>query len=241
MPFDDKYFSTEAYADVSFAKYSQYWWSNRFYTLLARKHGPKEGHLLEIGCGLGHLLAFLVPYYEVTGGDINAYALEKAQQNAPQARIEQFSAEDLSIFQDDFFQIVIAKHIVEHLPNPQKGISEMARVLAPCGLLIISTPNLDSPMHAFQKKDWIGYMDPTHISLKPPSEWFSLIKKEGLHINKYFTDGFWAVPYLPFVPTFIQKFIFGLPGGLQAILGWSFLPLTLGETLIILAKKHNER
>ena len=66
--FDENYFHTEAYAEVSFEKYSQYWWSNRFYALLARKHGPKGGRVLEVGCGLGHLMAFLPTTTKSTGG-----------------------------------------------------------------------------------------------------------------------------------------------------------------------------
>ena len=55
MAFDENYFSTHTYANVSFAKFSQYWWSNRFYARLARRHGKRGSRLLEIGSGLGHL------------------------------------------------------------------------------------------------------------------------------------------------------------------------------------------
>ena len=46
MTFDEAYFKTKAYADVSFKRFSQYWFSNRFYALLARKHGPKKVRVL---------------------------------------------------------------------------------------------------------------------------------------------------------------------------------------------------
>jgi ubiquinone/menaquinone biosynthesis C-methylase UbiE len=85
---------------VSFKKFSQYWWSNRFYAMLVRKHGPQGGRMLEIGCGLGHLLTWLVDRYQVNGSDINEWALEQARQNVPQGKFYLHSAEDLSEFED---------------------------------------------------------------------------------------------------------------------------------------------
>ena len=234
MTFDEDYFNSEAYADVSFARFSQYWWSNRYYALLARKHGPKQGRVLEIGCGLGHLLGWLTDKYEVFGGDINPWALSQSKVNVPEANYVQLSAEDLGMFPDESFQIVISKHNLEHLPNPENSIAEMSRVLSTGGLLIMATPNLDSPMRKRKGDNWIGYKDPSHISLKPPSEWLELLENHHIQAYKVFSDGFWDSPYVSWLPNIIQKVLFGAPGGLQAILGWSIIPHQLGESLIIL-------
>ena len=236
--FDEAYFHSGPYARVSFQKYSQYWWSNRFYARLASRYGPKQGQVLEIGCGLGHLLTWLVDQYQVVGTDINEWAIEQARQNVPQGEFAIQSAEKLDVFEDGSFQIVIAKHVVEHLPDPESSIAEISRVLSPGGLLILATPNLDSPMRERKKERWIGYQDPTHISLKSPSEWLGLMRKHHLQAHKVFSDGFWDAPYWPVIPTTIQKLIFGFPGGLQAILGWSIIPLRMGESLIVLANKE---
>lgn len=236
-PFDEKYFKSGPYARVSFAKYSQYWWSNRFYALLVRRHAPRGGRALEVGCGLGHLLTWLAADYAVVGTDINEWALEQARQNVPQGQFSLQSAEDLSAFEDGSFNVIIAKHVVEHLPQPEHSVREMCRVLAPGGLLVLATPNLDSPMRQWKKERWIGYQDPTHVSLKPPAEWLSLLRQHSLQPRKVFSDGFWDAPYLPLLPTKLQKLFFGLPGGLQAILGWSIIPVRMGESLIVLASK----
>jgi SAM-dependent methyltransferase len=237
MTFDKEYFHSARYAQVSFKKYSQYWWSNRYYALLARKHGPKSGRVLEIGCGLGHLLTWFNNRYEVYGGDINEWALEQARQNVPEGQFDLLDAQDLSAFPDGHFKIVIAKHVVEHLPEPEKAVSEMGRVLAVGGLLVLGTPNMDSPMRARKGEDWVGYQDPTHISLKTPAEWLGMMESACLQAKKVFSDGFWDPPYIPFVPAVIQKIVYGAPGGLQAILGWSMIPLRLGESLLVLAEK----
>lgn len=250
--FDEAYFHSGPYASVSFRKYSQYWWSNRFYATLALKHASRaklarpgatdhtqigKPRALEIGCGLGHLLTWLVSDYAVYGSDINEWALQQARANVPQGQFDLLSAEDLSLYPDAHFHIVIAKHVVEHLPNPELAIKEMARILAPDGLLVLATPNLDSPMRAWKQENWIGYQDKTHISLKPPAAWLALLRQHSMHPFKVFSDGFWDAPYLPLLPTSLQKLIFGLPGGLQAIFGWSIIPVQMGESLIVLAKR----
>ncbi len=237
-PFDETYFQRAAYADVSFDRFSQYWWSNRYYALLARRHGPSHGRVLEVGCGMGHLLTWLVDSYQVYGADINPWALAESRRNVPQGCFLLLSAEELGAFQDGSFQIVVSKHVVEHLPNPERSIAEMSRVLAPGGLLLLATPNLSSPMRDVKKERWIGYQDPTHINMRLPEQWLDLLRAHRLSPKRIFSDGFWDAPYLSWLPTKLQKLLFGAPGGLQAILGWSIIPLRLGESMIVLADKQ---
>ncbi len=236
-PFNQDYFSTGPYAQVNFARYSQYWWSNRYYALLAQRYGPPGGRVLELGCGMGHLLSWLARRYHVFGSDINPWALAQAKRNVPEGQFVLLSADDICAFPEATFEVVIAKHVVEHLSHPEQAISEMSRVMKPAGLLILSTPNLSSPMRIRKKENWIGYKDPTHINLKPPEQWLASLRLNGLLPRKVFSDGFWDAPYFPTIPTALQKLFFGLPGGLQAILGWSIIPLRMGESLIVLAEK----
>ena len=236
-PFDEDYFSTGPYAQVNFARYSQYWWSNRYYARLARRHGPPQGMLLELGCGMGHLLAWLTDHYHVFGCDINPWALSQARRNVPQGNFVLLSGDEPYAFPKAVFDIVIAKHVVEHLSHPDQAIGEMSRMLKSGGLLILVTPNLGSPMRKRKQGKWIGYKDPTHISLKPPEEWLASLRLHGLQPRRVFSDGFWDSPYIPVIPTPLQKLFFGAPGGLQAILGWSIIPLHMGESLIVLADK----
>jgi SAM-dependent methyltransferase len=237
-PFDEQYFSTGPYAGVDFSPYSQYWWSNRYYAQLALRHGPRTGRVLELGCGMGHLLAWLEDRYQVFGCDINQWALSQARQNVPEGNFVLLSGDNSYPYPDEVFDIVIAKHVVEHIANPERAIAEMSRVLKAGGLLILATPNLSSPMRKRKKKNWIGYKDPTHISLKTPDVWLTSLRSYGLHPKRVFSDGFWDAPYVSLIPTSIQKVFFGAPGGLQAILGWSIIPLRMGESLIVLAEKR---
>ena len=45
--------------------------------------------------------------------------------------------------QDNFFDLIICYHILEHIPNDQKAMAELARVLKPGGILLLQTPFRD--------------------------------------------------------------------------------------------------
>lgn len=237
MAFDEKYFSSHTYQDVSFARYSQYWWSNRFYAILARRHGQQGSRLLEIGSGMGHLVGQLEDSFETYGMDLNHWAINESKSVTEETDLQTASAEEIP-FADGTFGVVIIKHIVEHLPDPEKAIAEIGRVTASGGTLILATPNLDSLLKPWKGESWIGYQDPTHISLYSPSVWLEWIRKSGFSLKRVFADGFWDVPYIPILPSQIQKLLFGSLGGFQAITGLVFLPMRWGESIIVIAQKQ---
>ena len=248
MSFDESYFSSNTYKDLSFAKFSQYWWSNRFYAILARRYaqhlpgaqhllgGKRGARLLEIGSGLGHLVGQLESHFQTYAVDVNPWALQQSHSNAPHSSLQASRAEALP-FANSAFSVVIIKHVVEHLPHPENAIAELGRVIENGGILILATPNLDSLLKPLKGQNWIGYQDPTHIALKPPAEWLAMIKSAGLAPLRIFADGFWDVPYIPFVPRALQKLFFGSLGGFQAMTGFVFLPLKWGESMMVIARK----
>jgi len=192
---------------------------------------------LEIGSGMGHLVGQLEDTFETHGIDVNHWAVVKSREVARKSSLQTASAQELP-FIDRSFNVVIIKHIVEHLPDPQKAIQEISRVTEPGGILILATPNLDSLLKPWKGDAWIGYQDPTHIALKHPAEWLELIKSADFSPLKIFADGFWDVPYIRFVPKQIQKLFFGSLGGFQAITGFIFLPRRWGESIIVIARKQ---
>jgi SAM-dependent methyltransferase len=237
MSFDEKYFSTHTYANITFAKYSMYWWSNRFNAILARRYGRRGARLLEIGSGMGHLVGQLEDTFETYGLDLNHWAVKQSKSVVQKTQLQTASAQELP-YQDASFNLVIIKHIVEHLPDPEKAIREIGRITEPGGTLILATPNLDSMLKPWKGERWIGYQDPTHISLKHPAEWLDYIRSAGFQPVKYFSDGFWDVPYVRYVPNQVQKLFFGSLGGVQAITGWIFLPPRWGESILVIARKQ---
>jgi len=130
--------------------------------------GTQRGSLLEVGCGDGWSSWLLAEAgFDVTGLDLHAdeFAPE------PHARLSfrQGSALDLP-FADASFDAVVSYQCVEHLPDPERALREMLRVLRPKGTLVILGPNLLSPlasMRAATRYVWKNRPRSTILVRKP--------------------------------------------------------------------------
>jgi len=105
----------------------------------------KSLKILDIGCGDG-VLAYLISQKiraDITGIDIDFSAIKFARQQFKnqniKARFLKSSAYKLP-FKKQFFDVVIATEIIEHLGKPEIMLKEIKRVLKPKGKIIITTP-----------------------------------------------------------------------------------------------------
>jgi SAM-dependent methyltransferase len=102
---------------------------------------------LEIGCGLGELATYLgsLSPSRLVAADFSPVAIEKAQANALRLGLNNidFVVEDIEglNFADETFDVVVSCETVEHVPNPEVAVQELARVLKPGGRLFLTTPN----------------------------------------------------------------------------------------------------
>jgi 2-polyprenyl-3-methyl-5-hydroxy-6-metoxy-1,4-benzoquinol methylase len=233
-----EYFEKWNYADRGLGKFSMYWFARRYYAALVRRYGPKGGQLLEMGCGLGHLLGLLQDDYDCVGIDLIDYSIEQTRLNAPKAKALQMSADDLSTFPDASFNVVVALHLVEHLPNPLHTIQEVNRILAPGGMWLFATPQPDYTFRRFKdaENDAIG-KDKTHINVHPPAQWEQWCTQSGFVMLKHFGDGLWDVPYVPVLPNIVQFGLFGFPALLQVLTRSTFIPLNWGVNQVGIARK----
>ncbi len=86
-------------------------------------------------------------------------------------------------FEDDSFDLVIASHILEHIPKPIDFFGECVRVCKPGGFIYIEAPSERSlllPGMPFEREKFFSlsfYDDPTHLS-RPwsPQSYYRLTK-----------------------------------------------------------------
>ena len=105
-----------------------------------------QGAVLDVGCGIGE---FLDRYPNGIGVDINPFAVDHCRQRGHQCSV---AAADKLPFTDEQFCGILASNILEHLHNPEKAVSEFARVIKPNGTLVITVPLKAGFAH-----------DPTHV------------------------------------------------------------------------------
>jgi SAM-dependent methyltransferase len=234
-----EYFEKWNYADRGLGKFSMYWFARRYYAALVRRYAPSNGgRLLEMGCGLGHLLGLLQDDFQCVGIDLMDYSIEKTRLNAPKAEAHVMSADDLGTFDNGEFSVVVALHLVEHLPDPQDTIRQVNRILKPGGLWLFATPHPDYSLRRFKDRDSdaIG-KDKTHINVHPPQTWRDWCEQNGFMVLRHFGDGLWDVPYLPLIPKVLQFGMFGLPALAQVVTRTTLTPLALGVNQIGVARK----
>ena len=215
---------------------SMYWWSVRYYAALVRRYLPgttagAAPRVLEVGCGLGHVLAKTAPHAEVWGLELSDEALHQARAVVPAAGLLQARLEALP-FPDASFDLILARHVLEHIPQPAAALAELWRVVRPDGVLLAAMPNPTSIMRPVKGARWVGFRDPTHVSLLTPAAWAEQFAAAGFWLVEQWGDGLWDVPYLPRVPTPLQLAMFALPAAAQVLTVGRFIPVRAGESTL---------
>jgi SAM-dependent methyltransferase len=217
-------------------RFSSAWWSARFYVRVLRRY-VRTGRVLDHGCGMGNVLKVLQAGYEPYGVDVSAFGGAAARRNAPLSRVWVGEVESIGSAGHGRFDAVLSKHVLEHLEDPPAALRTFAALLRTGGVLIMGVPNTKSLLRGLKGEQWIGTKDPTHISVFPPSYWVEHARAAGLEVLKTFSDGFWDVPYVPLVPPLLQLPLFGCLAIAQVLIGHPFVPVPLGESFILIARK----
>ena len=127
----------------------------RFYGLVLdyvfNTTGLREGdEILEAGCGPGvHTTALARRGLTCVSVDFSAAVLEEARTRVGKAALLDrvtFKQEDLTdlSFPDSSFSNIFCWGVIMHIPEPEKAIRELSRVLKPGGHLSISSNNANS-------------------------------------------------------------------------------------------------
>jgi ubiquinone/menaquinone biosynthesis C-methylase UbiE len=106
---------------------------------VANARAGGEPRVLDLGCGDGRITAELGQAgARATGVDPSSVAIERARAAHPELEFAEAAA-DLP-FADASFDAVVCLHVLQHVADTQRLMSEARRVLAPGGQLAIAVP-----------------------------------------------------------------------------------------------------
>ena len=93
-----------------------------------------QGLIGDIGCGIGHSYRLLSPR-ETVGVDIDPAVLEGQKRPTRVADMRALP------FAEGELDGAIAVHSIEHVPDPESALAELARVVKPGASVVVVTPN----------------------------------------------------------------------------------------------------
>jgi ubiquinone/menaquinone biosynthesis C-methylase UbiE len=110
----------------------------KFLDVVLNAYASQKAKILDVGCGTGAVMEHLLENNnEVCGVDMNDVALEFCRQKG--LDVKKGLADNMP-FQDDYFDIVLALDVLEHLDHPEAAVVEVKRILKKGGLFIVTVP-----------------------------------------------------------------------------------------------------
>jgi SAM-dependent methyltransferase len=137
------------------------------------------GRILDVGCGLGHLLSGVNPEWERHGVEISEYAAERAREHGTIHHGDLRSA----AYPDGWFDVITLYHVLEHMEDPETELQEIRRVLKPGGWLVCGTPNFDSACARRFGDRFRMLHDKTHISLFSAESLRRVLEDHGFSVE----------------------------------------------------------
>jgi 2-polyprenyl-3-methyl-5-hydroxy-6-metoxy-1,4-benzoquinol methylase len=136
------------------------------------------GRMLDVGCGNGRFLTSMRTLgWEVQG-------VELSETGVKAARLSNLTVHhgDLASagFADGAFDLITARHVIEHIPEPHPFMHELARILRPGGRLVIETPTSTALGRPWFNTNWYANDVPRHLFLFSPDNLERLGTGQGL-------------------------------------------------------------
>jgi SAM-dependent methyltransferase len=124
---------------------------------------PERGTLVDVGCGMGALLAHARRSgWQGIGFDPSASAVAEARAQGLDARESAWPPSDLPA---DSVDAVVFLNVLDHLPSPFEALEEARRVLRPHGCVYIRLPNVPLHLRVSRLSCLIGLDDVTIMHL----------------------------------------------------------------------------
>lgn len=98
---------------------------------------------------------------------------------------------DMKLYKDGQFDIFICSHILEHVDDPNKALSELYRITSQRGWGIIMVPlvkgldtTLEDPSHQSDEERWRNYFQNDHLRLFGKTDFINAIERCGFIVEQ---------------------------------------------------------
>jgi 2-polyprenyl-3-methyl-5-hydroxy-6-metoxy-1,4-benzoquinol methylase len=147
---------------------------------LADPRAPKEGRLLDIGCGAGNFMAAArVTGFDVTGIDWDSNAVQKGKNVLGLDKIFALSIEEYAERnRGEKFDVVSFFEVLEHQDDPIGFLNQVRQFVRPNGYIALSVPN----RNRWQKGMDVTDLPPNHLTRWNPEVLASFLQRHGFEV-----------------------------------------------------------
>ncbi|EGD10163.1 methylase involved in ubiquinone/menaquinone biosynthesis [Xanthomonas vesicatoria ATCC 35937] len=162
-----------------------------FAELRAGLAGHRNGRLLDLGCGAGHVSFQLAPLmaevvaYDLSADMLDVVAATAASRGLNQIRTLEGVAEHLP-FETGSIDVVVSRYSAHHWRDLGQALREVQRVLRPGGLAAFidvvapGLPLLDTHLQAIEL-----LRDTSHVRDYSVAQWLQVVGDAGLHVQRH--------------------------------------------------------
>lgn len=194
---------------------------------LARRAGAAGQRLLDVGAAYGFAACEAERAgFRVTAVEISAEAARHAALRLP-GGVLRGSALSLP-FVSRSFDVITLWDVLEHLPDPHRAVSELARCLRPGGRLALTTGDVGSLAARLSGRRWHLYTLPEHLFFFSRESLRRLLEAHGLRVERMRAEG-GAYP-VGYLVERLRKTLFG--GTAPLARGWPGARLVLPVNLL---------
>ena len=142
---------------------------------LPYEHG---GRMLDIGCANGRFMLRMQQLgWQVQGVEFNQTAVDICGRN----NLDVFHGElEDAGLEENTFDLITARHVIEHVPNPDAFIADIARLLKPGGRMHLRTPSSEALGRRIFGEFWYANDAPRHLFLFSKQNLNMLAARHGL-------------------------------------------------------------
>ncbi len=224
--YDDRYYDSYPYSNTLGL-------NNRYYDQKIKKiigHTNSKPHILDVGCGWGDFLerctARGLPCFGIDHSPTAISHVRKKKINCDVSDIESFAQKHAGEF-----DAITSFQTIEHVKNPLLFLKSAQTLLKPGGIILLTTPNNDSPLRYFMRGKWSVYNIESHYIFFSKQTLHQAVEKTGFTTIKIHLDSprFFSSNYI------LSRLSAQLPAPIDYLLSKLPLPTDPFGDLIVVA------
>lgn len=148
---------------------------------LIRRFAPRGRRLLDVGCGTGVFLSVAREEYDCCGVDVSPEAVATVRD---ELGIEAHAGDLRTLgLTERTFDVVTLFDVVEHVPNPAGLLETVRGIVAPRGIALMTTGDVDSLICRLAGRSWHLMTPPEHLTFFSRAGLTQMVERTGLCVE----------------------------------------------------------